>query len=678
MAHWNSKRRHSFKSTGRRFRFERNSRTSRRHKPSPILGARDEIKARDRQFTRRVLLVGGVQCLVTAGLVTRLHKLQIQDAERYQLLADRNRIQLLLTPAPRGRILDRNNLTLAEERPSWSLIHVPEQGEDKAMFIANLKEVARLLSFSDREVQKLLAAYENHPRHLPMVFRQDLSWREVSTVEVNAYRLSGMHTVVDSKRDYVGQAGIGHVTGYVTRPSEEDERLYPKIRRVPGIRVGRSGLEGRYEPFLQGRPGAVELEVNASGRSVRELSRTEGEPGQDLKTTLDADMQRYAWQALQRERSSAAVVLDVRRGDVLAMASYPATEPQIFSEGISSKKWQSLQADPLHPLTNKAIAGQYAPGSTIKPVIALAALQSGLTPSTEFFCPGHFELGSHRFHCWKKGGHGRMDMRRAMQQSCDVYFYRLGLSAGLEKIAQAAYLLGLGEKTGIGLAHEVTGLIPSREWKRDTYNEPWHEGETVNLSIGQGFILATPLQLAVMAARLASGMAVSPVLVRDSRARGAAAPQLLRRERRTTLRPPPPRPLAVMPHHLAFVRDALDGVVNEQGGTAFRHRIGDEGLEMAGKTGTSQVRRISVAEREQGVVKNEDLPWRRRDHALFIGYAPVYAPRFAAAVVVEHGGSGSAAAAPIVRDLLLRAQRTVSSASHNQGGYRVPYRTNAG
>ena len=368
-------------------------------------------------------------------------------------------------------------------------------------------------------------------------------------------------------------------------------------------------------------------------------------------------------------------------GDVLAMASYPATEPQIFAEGISSKKWESLQADPLHPLTNKALAGQYAPGSTIKPVIALAALRAGSPPSTEFFCPGHFQLGSHRFHCWKKGGHGRMDMRSAIQQSCDVYFYRLGLSVGLENIAEMARLLGMGEKTGLGLPNEVSGLVPSKEWKREIHNEPWHEGETVNLSIGQGFVLTTPLQLAVLAARLASGMAVSPVLVRDPRARASASAEFLRRGRRAVLRPPSPRLLAIPPHHLSFVRDALDSVVNEQGGTALRHRIRDEGFEMAGKTGTSQVRRISAEEREQGVVKNADLPWRRRDHALFIGYAPVRAPRFAAAVVVEHGGSGSAAAAPIVRDLLLQAQRTVSTASYDRpqnNPHRHPQRNSAG
>ena len=244
----------------------RNGRTRRKHKPSPMRGTRDEVKARDRRFTRRVLLVGGVQCLVTAGLVTRLHKLQIQDAERYQLLADQNRIQLLLTPAPRGRILDRDNFAIAEERPSWSLIHVPERGEGRASFMQTLEEVARLLSFSDGEVQKLLTAYETHPRHMPMVFRQNLTWREVSTIEVNAYRLHGMHTVMDSKRDYIGLAGIGHVTGYVTRPSAEDERLYPRIRRVPGIRVGRKrGWKNAMNRFCRGVLGRLSLKSMPAG-----------------------------------------------------------------------------------------------------------------------------------------------------------------------------------------------------------------------------------------------------------------------------------------------------------------------------------------------------------------------------------------------------------------------------
>ena len=329
---------------------------------------------------------------------------------------------------------------------------------------------------------------------------------------------------------------------------------------------------------------------------------------------------------------------------------------------MTAELWAGLQSDPLRPLMDKAAAGQYAPGSTFKPVVALAALQAGLSPHETFYCPGWFELGNHRFHCWKKHGHGTVAMEEAIKASCDVYFYRAGLRAGLERIAAVARAFGLGEATGAGLAGEAGGLVPSRAWKERVHGGRWQEGETAVLAIGQGSILATPLQLAVLAGRIATGRQLRPRTVRPALAAPSAGSF-------PSLRGPSFAPLSGVPYgHLELVRKALDVAVNEPGGTAYRRRITGEGMEMAGKTGTSQVRRISRAERDLGVVKNEDLPWRRRDHALFIGYAPLARPRFAAAAVVEHGGGGSAVAAPIVRDLLLYAQRNVRLAGLSGSG----------
>ncbi|MDA8000361.1 MAG: penicillin-binding protein 2 [Alphaproteobacteria bacterium] len=616
--------------------------------PSPIARAREAERRQSARFTRRVLLLGGAQLAFATVLGARLYKIQVLDSEKYRLLAEQNRVSLRLIAAPRGKILDRQGKILAENTTRFQLVLLPAEVADAEQ---TLRTLAEILHLPDETLREITDRLKKHPRFLPYVVREELGWREVSAVEVNTPRLAGVYVVTSAARHYPQGEALSHVLGYISKPNEEDQKLYPQIRRVPGVKVGRSGLEIQYEAILQGRPGTKELEVDASGRPVRELSHKPGTPGEDLITTIDDGMQHYTWKRLQSERSAAAVVLDLYRGDVLALASHPSVDPGLFDGKLTDKTWQQLQSDPLKPLNNKVIAGQYAPGSTFKPVVALAALESGHGPHTEFYCPGHFTLGDHRFHCWKKEGHGRLTMRDAMKASCDVYFYQLGLKAGLENIAAVARLLGLGSRTRLGVSGESEGLVPSREWKRSVYNDRWHDGETVVLSIGQGSILTTPLQLAVMSARLATGLEIQPRLVRAR----------LARPHRPVLRELSglAHGLSLSPWSLAFVRDALDGVVNEIGGTAYRRRIDREGLEMAGKTGTSQVRRISPEEREDGVTKNEDLPWRRRDHALFIGYAPVARPRYAAAVVVEHGGGGSTVAAPIVRDILFHAQSKI-------------------
>jgi penicillin-binding protein 2 len=442
---------------------------------------------------------------------------------------------------------------------------------------------------------------------------------------------------------------MAHVLGYVAAVAERDLTGDPLLE-LPGFRIGTNGIEQKYDLSLRGSAGTSQIEVNAYGRVIRELNREEGKPGDELVLTVDGGLQTFVHQRLQGEQSASAVVMDVENGDVLALASVPSYDPNAYNIGLTVKQWNDLINDPLHPLTNKSISGLYAPGSTFKMMVALAAQKAGINPDHKVFCPGHMTLGRSRFHCWKKYGHGWVDMHEGLQHSCDVFFYDISRKVGVDNIAAMANKFGLGERVGIDLVGEKGGVIPTRDWKLANIGEAWQGGETLIASIGQGFVLTTPLQLATMVARIASGNQVVPRLTRGVRAdqvpaegEGAAQPAFA--------------PLDVPLEHLKMVREGMDLVSNHPRGTAYRARIEEEGLELAGKTGTSQVRRISLAERAAGVTKNEQLPWRRRDHALFVCFAPVHKPRYACAVVVEHGGGGSAVAAPIARDILLETQR---------------------
>ena len=420
------------------------------------------------------------------------------------------------------------------------------------------------------------------------------------------------------------------------------------VLALPGFRIGKNGAEKIFETALRGKAGSRQVEVNAYGRIIRELRRNEGQPGDDHILTIDMGLQEYTNARINHE-SAAAVVVDVHSGEVLALVSSPSFNPNSFTTGISQTEWNALMANPRFPLTNKAISGHYSPGSTFKMMVALAAQSGGImNPSQEVFCPGHMDLGNRRFHCWKRSGHGTMNMNSGITQSCDVYFYEVSKRAGVDAIAKMARRFGLGERLGIELPSERKGLVPTRDWKLAVHGVPWQKGETLIIGIGQGFLLTTPLQLAIMTARIANGgIAVRPKLVRETQRVGRRLPD--NRE------PFPSMGLSAV--HLAVVQKGMSDVTNSPRGTAYRARIEEPGMTMAGKTGSVQVKRITKAERERGVRKNEDLEWKDRDHALFVGYAPVDSPRYAVSVVVEHGGGGSKTAAPIARDILREVQR---------------------
>ncbi|MCX8953847.1 penicillin-binding protein 2, partial [Ruegeria sp. NA] len=413
------------------------------------------------------------------------------------------------------------------------------------------------------------------------------------------------------------------------------------VLRIPRFQIGKAGLEAKQEIELRGKAGAKRVEVNATGRVMRELDRQEGQPGADLQLSIDADLQQYAQARLAGE-SAAAVVIDCETGDLRAVASAPSFDPNLFVRGISVADYRALTEDKYRPLANKSVQGTYPPGSTFKMVTALAALEAGVvSPGNTVYCPGHLKVGSRRFHCWKRGGHGTVDLNLSLKRSCDVYYYDVALRVGIDKISDMARTLGLGVKHDIPMSAVADGLAPNQEWKQRAHGQEWLVGDTANASIGQGFMLASPLQLSVMAARIATGRAVTPRLVRsiDGVEQPSGAGE----------------PLGLNSYNLEQVRKAMFSVSNDRRGTAYRSRIIADEFRMAGKTGTSQVRNITKAERAAGVIRNEDLPWERRDHALFVCFAPYDNPKYAVAVVVEHGGGGSTAAAPVARDIMLQA-----------------------
>jgi len=591
-------------------------------------------KARYPVFTRRALMLGGMKAALFAGLGARMYYLQVIEGDQYKMLADENRINLALLAPPRGRILDRRGVPVATNRQNFRVLIVPEQTKSVEETLDRLNQIVPV---SDQTRARVLRDVSRKRRFVPISVVDNLTWEEFARINVRSPDLPGIQLDVGQTRDYPLGVYLGHTVGYVGPVSEKDLKQGDgdPLLELPGFRTGRRGLERSFEGTLRGAAGNQRVEVNAFGRVIRELSRTEGRPGSDIQLTIDARLQRIATQALRPE-SGAAVVMDVHNGDVLAMASTPGFDPNAFNVGIGNSEWQRLLRNSRKPLTDKTIAGRYPPGSTFKMAVALAAMDANVAGAAHrVFCNGKHVLGNHTFHCWKRWGHGWMDLNDALTQSCDIYFYDIARRVGVEKIAVMAERLGLGQTLLPELPGESAGLVPNPAWKEGAIGEAWQGGETLIMGIGQGYLLATPLQLATMAARLANG-------------ERAVSPRLVFRDEQDVEAPP----LGLSKDALRHVRQGMNDVVNGKRGTARAHRITREGWEMAGKTGTSQVRRISRAERESGVLKNEDIEWRSRDHALFVAFAPVDKPRYALSVVVEHGGSGSAAAAPVARAIM--------------------------
>lgn len=600
-------------------------------------------KEQTRLFTRRSLLVAGGQLALFGVLVGRMFQLQVLDREKYRAQAESNRVSTNLVAPERGVIYDRFDVPLAINVQDFRMVLVAEQNPD---INATLDAIHRVVPLLPERRARILRDIKRQHTFVPVLIANNLTWEQMASIEVSLLQLPGIAIEEGQVRSYPLKQATAHVIGYVGVPNEQElKKDGDPVLELPGFQMGKNGLEQHYDAPLRGVAGQAREEVNASGRKVRVLSRSEGVQGSPLHLTLDAELQLFAQSRVSSERSASAVVMDAYTGAIYAMVSYPAFDPNVFSQGIPTVLWNELLNDIAAPMTNKVVAGQYPPGSTFKVVTALAGLEAGvISDARHIFCGGHMELGDHRFHCWKPGGHGSVNLHEAMAQSCDVYFYQVALDVGIDRIAAMARRLGLGEKLGLDMPGERPGIVPDQKWKLDRLKQKWNKGETLVNAIGQGFTLATPLQLATMLARvLNGGIEVKPHL-------GAAIGD----KNIAPVAPPPS--VQLRPEHVALVKAGMDAVINGPTGTARAAKSKDPMFAFGGKTGTSQVRRISMAERARGM-KMDELGWAQQHHALFIGYAPLEAPRYVCAVVIEHGASGAAAAAPIARDLLVETQK---------------------
>ncbi len=596
--------------------------------PSP-----EETPGLRRRFIISSLLVVGIFCI----LALRLWYLQILGVDHYRNLSERNRIRYVAVQAPRGAVFDRHGTLLVDNRPAFTVSALRQEVGDRGQLFATLSE---LLEVDEKQLEERWKAGQGLPRYRPLSLLEDVDRQDMEKVQENSINLPGILVEVKPFRDYPYGDLAAHLFGYLGEVTEQDLQLPAFAGYRSGEMVGKTALERMFEQKLRGAAGQKRIEVNVKGRELRQVATRNPLPGQRLYLTIDVNLQQAAETALA-DKAGAVVALDVNSGEVLAFVSRPTFDPAWFARGVSSDEWRELVNDSQHPMTNKVLRGQYPPGSTFKMIVALAALEAGTaTASTRIECNGSMKLSkSYEYRCWKKRGHGTVDLHKAIKESCDVWFYRVGLGAGIDRIASVAESFGLGQETGFPFGGERSGLIPNRAWKKKRFGTSWYDGETVITSIGQGFVLTTPLQLASMTAALANGGIVwRPQIVQKVVDLDGETDWILKPEKRMET--------AWSEESLLLIRNAMESVVNDVGGTAWRSRL--EKVRFAGKTGTAQVvRRKSDEEEEQE--KGEDVPYESRDHALFVSYAPADNPQIAVAVVVEHGGHGSSAAAPIAK-----------------------------
>lgn len=583
----------------------------------------------------RSLILGGIELFLLFLLIFRLYYLQVYQADRYKTLADENRISTRLLVPPRGIIYDRHQNMLAGNRQNFQALMVAEQTTNIDDTLNAFKEIMPLDEEEEKRIRKDL---KKNRSFVPVKIKDNLSWEEAAQILLNAPDLPGVIIDEGLSRYYPYGDIFAHVIGYVAAVAENDVKDDPLLE-VPGFKIGKSGIEKLYEKELRGKSGNQKLEVNAVGRIMKEIEREDGVPGDNVELSLDVRLQKKAYELLGEE-SGAIVMMNVKTGEILAFASAPAFDPNSFTSGLSVEEWKELNSNEKNPLLNKAVSGLYSPGSTFKMVVGLAALESGLVDrQSRSFCAGKMVLGNHTFHCWKDIGHGYIDIVQALQHSCDIFFYETAQKLGINKIAAMARRFGLGAKTGIGIENEKSGLIPDTEWKLKRFGEPWQQGESIISGIGQGYVLTTPLQLATMVSRIANGgYEIHPTFRKVDATKSVS-----------------PKSMGLAPQNIEMIRQGMYDVVNTPGGTALMARFNFNGQRMAGKTGTTQVRRISMKERQSGVLKQDELPWKYRNHALFVGFAPHDNPKYGVAVLVEHGGSGSSVSAPMGGKMLLEA-----------------------
>jgi penicillin-binding protein 2 len=569
-------------------------------------------------FSRRMMLLGGAQALFGGALVARLGYLSVAQNQHYRLLSESNRVQLIIVPPRRGWIVDRNNKPIAINRSDFRVDIIPDQLENPTQ---TLRLLTQLLKLTPDDVDRIIKELKEAHGYQPVQVAENVPYDQYAAVTVRLPELPGVQPMRGFSRFYPAGPAVAHLVGYVGSASAKDyEKEKNPLLITPGFKIGKEGLERTLEQRLRGQPGGQRVELTARGKLVRELEPKPDRSGQTVKLTIDAGLQEYAARRMG-DQSGALVAMDVTNGDMLAFVSMPAYDPNSFSDGIGRTEWRMLSQDDHIPLLNKVAQGLYPSGSTIKPAMALAFLQQGIDPARRVHCPGGLRIGNRYFRC--DAVHGSMDMHSAIERSCNTYFWATGLITDPQKTTEMVQYLGYGEKFDLPIPTQRFGTMPNPEWLKKKYDREWQGYDSANTSIGQGYVLINPMQLAVMPARLASGKLLQPRLLMT---KGQPAPSL-----------------QADPEHLEIIRKAMTAVVNGSG-TAVASKLPLDGIQMAGKTGTAQVFRLG----ERGHQSN----WALRDHALFIAFAPADKPRFAIGCIIEHGGFGASAAAPIVRDTM--------------------------
>ena len=591
------------------------------------------IEVFDRQLKKATLVILAVFCV----LILRFWFLQIVNGSMYRTKSENNRIHLQDIPPFRGMILDRHGKTLVDNRPSYDLHVIPEEVQDLGDLLERLSRLAGVDPQPAK--QELVKAYRRYPFR-PVCLKRDLSRNELARIETHRFNLPGVMINVSPQRRYISGKRASHLIGYLGEISENqlNSGKYPDSK--PGDLIGKSGVEWKWQPDLNGVRGGEQVEVDASGRKIRVIAHKSPVPGDNACLTIDKNLQAVAEEALVG-KSGAIVAMNPNNGQILALASSPSFDPNMFVGGIDRDSWERIVLSGDFPLQNRALSGQYPPGSVFKIIIALAGLEEGIIdPEEEVVCKGIYFLGRRGYRCWKKYGHGKVSFHRALVESCDVYFYEMGKRLGIEKISEYAMTFGLGKTTGFDLVHEKAGLIPTRDWKLKRWGVPWQEGETLSTAIGQSFVLVTPIQMATFISAAFNG----GINYRPQVTKWVGKSEI---NKAHEFAPVVTGKLGIRQEHLELVKRALMGVVNEPHGTGGRARVKDETV--AGKTGTAQVVALKKGEEFEN---EEDIPKQFRDHAWFVAVAPAENPRIALSVVVEHGGHGGSAAAPIAGQII--------------------------
>jgi len=606
-----------------------------------MLNFAETFQSKSKIISRRMFILSSLKAAVFVAIISRLFYLQISENIKWKTLSDKNRLREWRTVPQRGIIKDHFGTEIAKNTQVFQLHMIPED-------VTNLESLffrlSKIINFDKRTKNNLIKKLKKRKPWETIIVSDNLSWEEFSRLNLFLHEMQGIKPVVALARKYLKDGSSSHILGYVSEVSVEDlenSSLLKEIN-VPGLKTGKNGLEKSLNEGMIGQPGLQRFEVNAHGKRIKELKFIQGTPGKNYRITLDIEVQKYAGELL-KEKSGSICIMDIYTGDIVAMVSSPTFDANKFVHGIASKDWQDLINDEKKPLINKSIAGLYPPGSTIKPLVALSALENDvISPNTLRECRGSIELYGHKYHCWKEKGHGVVNLREAIKQSCDIYFYEVARRLGVDRLAITANKFGLGSRVLNILNEERTGLVPSTEWKIKNIGKGWVLGETLLAGIGQGYFQVTPLQLCLMSAQLANGgYKIEPKIIHDEQAL-----QLNQNVSREIF-----EQLYKNQENVKFVLDAQYGATNEPMGTSYRSRHVKSEYIFAGKTGTSQTRTITAEERKLKL-KQKDLPYKKRDHALFTAFAPYKNPQYAISIVIEHGGTGSSAAAPIAKKII--------------------------